>query len=81
MKGVYAMDSSESATKPKIEPYPTPEQWRQYYLWYAGECGGEVPIGYPSIIQWKCECGTENATVEGERRRCVNKDCNVVRLK
>lgn len=61
--------------------HPTEEQWRDYYLWLADQCGGEVPIGYPRIIQWVCECGEKNVTVEGERRRCTNKDCHILRLK
>jgi hypothetical protein len=61
--------------------YPTEEQWRQYYIDLAAQFGGEVPIGYPLIIQRVCECGTDNATVEGERRRCTNKACHILRIK
>ena len=64
-----------------IEPHPTAQQWLAYYADLAERCGGEIPIGYPAITTWRCECGTDNATVEGERRRCTNKDCHILRLK
>lgn len=63
------------------EPYPTAQQWLIYYADLAEQCGGEIPISYPRITTWRCECGTENATVEGDRRRCVNRECNVVRMR
>ena len=59
---------------------PTEAQWLAYYTDLAAQCGGEIPIGYPAITQWVCECGTINATVDGERRRCVNSKCNLVRI-
>lgn len=62
------------------EPYPTEAQWLEYYTDLAKKCGGEIPISYPRITTWRCECGTVNATVDGERRRCVNPKCNVVRI-
>jgi hypothetical protein len=65
----------------RMDVWPTPEQWRQYYIDLAAQCGGEIPIGCPAITQWVCERGTDNATVEGERRRCTNKACHILRIK